>query len=245
MSPISLLLAKKTPLIWERPEPAHPPGAISLRREAIARAAMSLADKKGLGAVSLRTVAARLKVDPKRLREHVFSKDEVHELMSDAFYRELVADSLFAGDWRQILREVAHQFRRAVHKHLWFTDLTGPRIAMVPHALVYTEGALAALVDEPGFEAIDVAMRTLQHVSAYAVGAVHGESDEVRYERRFGKAWMELLFTLGPYYRRMLESGRFPRTVQGAEAPMDMSLDAVFDQGLEFMLDGIAAKLPH
>ncbi|CAM4517344.1 TetR/AcrR family transcriptional regulator [Corallococcus exiguus] len=232
-------------MIWERPEPAHEPGTVPLRREAIARAAVSRADKKGLGAVSLRTVAAALKVDSKRLRGSVFSKEELHELMVDAFYRELVADSLYAGDWRQILREVAQQFRRAVHKHLWFTDLEGPRFSMVPHALVYTEVSLAALTDEPGFEDIGIAMRTLQNVGAYAGGAVQGESAEVRYGRRFGKAWMELRDTVGPYYQRMLESGRFPRTVQVVEDPVEMSLDAVFDQGLEFMLDGIAAKLSH
>ncbi|MBN8471191.1 TetR/AcrR family transcriptional regulator C-terminal domain-containing protein [Corallococcus exiguus] len=237
--------AKKVPLLWERPEPAPPPGSVPLRWAAIARAAVSLADKKGLGAVTLRTVAAALKVDSKRLRERVFSKEELHELMVDAFYQELLADSLYGGDWRQILREVAQQSRRAVHKHLWFTDLQGPRFSMVPHALVYIDTTLDALADEPGFENIGSALRILQNVSAYATGAIVGEATEVRCERRFGKEWMEMRDTLGPYYRRRLATGRFARIVQAVEDPLGTSLDVLFDQGLEFMIDGIAARLSH
>ncbi|NRD57486.1 TetR/AcrR family transcriptional regulator [Corallococcus exiguus] len=236
---------KTVPLLWERPEPAHLHGSVPLRRAAIAQAAVSLADKKGLGAVSLRTVAAALKVDSKRLRGFVYSKKELHELMADAVYREMVAAGPYQGDWRQILRDVAHRFRRAAHKHLWFTDLVGPRMSMVPHALVYVEASLAALGEEPGFKGSGNAMRALQNVSAYAAGAIQGESAEVRYERRFGKDWTELRDTVGPYYQRMLESGRFPRTVREVESPTETSLDAVFEQGLELMLDGIAARLPR
>src|SRR3954470_10993059 len=73
-------------LVWERPEPPNRPVPAPLDRERIVRTAMGLADADGLEAVSLRKVAAALGVGPMRLYGYLDSKDELLDLMVDAFH---------------------------------------------------------------------------------------------------------------------------------------------------------------
>lgn len=242
MSPGRKPSAKKPPVVWERPEPAQRPPPVPLSREAIVQAAMGLADKEGLDAVSLRNVAAALEAGPMRLYGYVATKEELLELMVDEVYGEMAADGRLRGDWRKALRAVAHRMRRASRKHPWFTGLLGGRPHLGPHALAHLEAALAALGDTPGFEDIDTVMHALRTVNAYVIGAIQSEASELRSEVQSGKTKTEWQNATGPYLQRMLATGQFPmlaRVMQDATHP---PLDALFDQGLECVLDGIAAR---
>ncbi|RKH04278.1 TetR/AcrR family transcriptional regulator [Corallococcus carmarthensis] len=242
MSPGRKPRAKRNTLIWERPEPAHRPRSVPLSREAIARTAVSLADKKGLDAVSLRTVATALKVDPKRLRGHVLSKEELLELMVDEVHAETAADGRPPGDWREVLRAFAHQSRHAALKHPWLVDLWGGRPQLGPHALAAREAALAALGDLPGFEDINTVLFALRTVGAYTMGAMQTEISELRYAFGSGKTQTQWRSTMMPYLQRMLATGQFPNVVRLTQDAADLPLDVEFEKGLDCVLDGIAAR---
>ena len=71
-------------VIWDRPERAARGPAPSLSREEIATAAVTLADARGIEAVSMRALAVELGVGATSLYRYVARKDELIELMVDA-----------------------------------------------------------------------------------------------------------------------------------------------------------------
>jgi AcrR family transcriptional regulator len=228
-------------VVWERPEPPSRPALSPLSRERIVRAAISLADADGLDAVSLRKVAAALDAGPMRLYGYLSTKEELLQLMTDAVYGEIPAPEP-GQDWRGALRSLAHHTRSAAHRHEWFADLLGGRPALGPHALARTNALLAALDGVPGFEDINTVMHAGRAVSAYLIGAIKTEIAERRAERATGMDKARWQADSGPYVVRMLATGRFPalaKMIRDADHP---TADTAFDTGLDYVLDGIAAR---
>lgn len=228
-------------LIWERPEPPSRPALTPLSRERIVAAAITLADADGLTAVSLRKVAAELDAGPMRLYGYLSTKEELLDLMVDAVYAEIPAPE--SGDWRAALRSLAHRLRDAAHRHPWFADLAGGRPSLGPHALAHMEGTLAALDGAPGFDHIDTVARAVETVSAYAIGAIRKESAEWRAEATSGMDVRQWQHAVGPYLTRALATGRYPTVAKLVRDAAHLSVDAVFDAGLEYVLAGVAARL--
>jgi AcrR family transcriptional regulator len=216
---------------------------VPLSRDAIVRAAIAIADADGLGAVSLRKVAAALDAGPMRLYGYLSTKDELLDLMADAIYAEMAPDQASPRNWRDVLRSIAQATRQAARRHPWFVDLLGGRPHQGPNALAYLERSLAALHEAPGFERIDAVMQAAKTINAYVIGAIRNEASELRAERESGMdkpAWQAASWS---YMERMIATGRFPtlaRVVRDASHP---PADVEFDLGLDCVLDGIAARL--
>jgi AcrR family transcriptional regulator len=230
-------------LVWDRPEPVKRPAPGPLTRERIVRAAIAIADKKGLEGVSLRKVAAKLKAGPMRLYGYTSTKEGLLELMVDAVYGEIAETEPIRGGWREALRSIAHRTREAAKRHEWFADLLGGRVHLGPSALAHLEASLAALGRTRGFEDVDANMQALGTVNAYVIGAIRGEASELRAELQSGMTEPEWQGATWPYLQRMIATGRFPmieRVVKEARHP---SSDEAFERGLECVLDGIAAGL--
>ena len=231
------------PLIWERPEPTKRKGAGPLSRERIVRAAMAIADKQGLGEVSLRKVAARLKAGPMRLYGYTETKEGLLEMMVDAVYGEIAEAGPIRGTWRQVLRSIAHRTREAARTHDWFVELLGGRLHFGPNALAHWEASLAALAAAPGFEDIDSVLLAVGTVNAYVVGAARREASELSAEIETGMNEQQWQDATWPYLERMIETGRFPtiaRVVHDAKHP---SSDVAFERGLDCVIEGIGARV--
>ncbi|MFE2263107.1 TetR/AcrR family transcriptional regulator C-terminal domain-containing protein [Streptomyces griseosporeus] len=223
-------------LVWERPEPPDRPVPAPLNRERIVRAAIELADADGLEAVSLRKVATALGVGPMRLYSYIDSKEELLDLMVDAAYAEIRP----AGDtWREVLRSLAETTRQAVHAHEWLADLLGGRPQLGPHALARGEAVVAAL---DGVDVDDV-MPVVGAVDAYVIGAVRREIAERRAERATGMDEKHWQAALGPYLERTFATGRFPALATVVRDAAHLDADATFTRGLDFLLDGIEARI--
>ncbi|WP_406835226.1 TetR/AcrR family transcriptional regulator [Streptomyces sp. AHU1] len=223
-------------LVWERPEPPNRPVPASLSRERIVRAAIDLADADGLEAVSLRKVATALDVRPMRLYGYIAGKEELLDLMVDAAYAEIRA----TGDgWREALRSHAEATRRAAHEHEWLADLLGGRPQLGPHSLASGETVLAALGDVD----VDSVMPMVAAVKAYVIGAVRREIAERRAERATGMDEKHWQASLGPYLQRTLATGRFPALATVVRDAAHLDADQTFRTGLDFLLDGIEARI--
>ncbi|MEV6809839.1 TetR/AcrR family transcriptional regulator C-terminal domain-containing protein [Streptomyces sp. NPDC051132] len=223
-------------LVWERPEPPNRPVPAPLSRERIVRAAIRLADADGLEAVSLRKVATVLDVRPMRLYGHIAGKEELLDLMVDAAYAEIRP----AGDgWREVLRSLAEATRHAAHEHEWLADLLGGRPQLGPHALACGETVMAAL---GGLE-LDAVMPMVAAVNAYVIGAVRREIAERRAERATGMDEKHWQAALGPYLERTFATGRFPALATVVRDAAHLDADHTFRTGLDFLLDGIEARL--
>ena len=223
-------------VVWERPEPPDRPVPAPLSRDLIVRAAIRLADADGLNAVSLRKVAGVLDVGPMRLYGYIDTKEELLDLMVDAVHAEIRP----AGDdWRAVLRSLAETTRQAVHRHEWLADLIGGRPQLGPHALARGEAVVSAL---DGVD-VDVVMPVVAAVDAYVIGAVRREIAELRAERATGMNQEQWQASFGPYLERTFASGRFPALATVVRDAAHLDADETFRTGLDFLLDGIAARI--
>ncbi|WP_027346771.1 TetR/AcrR family transcriptional regulator [Hamadaea tsunoensis] len=223
-------------VVWERPEPPERPVPAPLSRERLVRAAIKLADADGLDAVSLRKVAAALGVGPMRLYGYIATKEELLDLIIDTVYAEIRP----AGDdWRQVLRSVAEATRRAVQQHEWLADLIGGRPHLGPNTLATGEAVQAAMT---GVD-LDVVVPAVAAVNAYVVGAVRREIAERRAERASGMDIKQFQAAHGPYLQRTFATGRFPALSRVVRDGPHLSADETFRIGLEFLLDGIQARI--
>lgn len=223
-------------LVWERPEPPDRPVLAPLSRERIVRAAIRLADADGLEAVSLRKVAAALDAGPMRLYGYIDTKEELLDLMVDAVYAEIRP----AGDgWREMLRSMAESTRQAAHQHEWLADLMGGRPALGPHAMARGEAVVAAM----GGIHVDYVMPVVDAVNAYVIGAVRREITERRAERATGMDETQWQQAYGPYLERAFATGRFPTLATVVRDAAHLDADQTFRTGLDFLLDGIEARI--
>ncbi|HEX4215013.1 MAG TPA: TetR/AcrR family transcriptional regulator C-terminal domain-containing protein [Candidatus Dormibacteraeota bacterium] len=226
-------------LVWERPEPLRKPAASPLSRERIVAAAVGLADREGLESVSLRRVAAALEAGPMRLYGYLSTKEELLDLMVDSVHAEIVPEA--AGDgWRETLRDLALRTRRAALRHPWLADLLGRRPHLGPNALARVEACLAVLGRSDGFARPGAAGQALATVDAYVIGAIRRETAELRARVATGmdnEAWQP---ASGPYLTRVLATGRYPALAAAVEADPSVDPGAMFESGLECVLDGLA-----
>ena len=116
-----------------------------LTRARIVAAAVELADREGLGAVTLRGLASRLRVHVTSLYNHVRDKEDV----LDGIVESLIAEAnLPTGNiaWDKWIRQFAAAIRAVAHRHpgaftaFHHRQVHGPRVAES------TEAALAAFL---------------------------------------------------------------------------------------------------
>ncbi|MEU3505853.1 TetR/AcrR family transcriptional regulator [Streptomyces hundungensis] len=223
--------------VWDRPEPTTRP--VPLDRERIVAAALALADEGGLEAVSVRKVAARLDAGPMRLYRFVSSKEELFDLMVNEVQGEIVPEGQPA-DWRETLSALAHRTRQAALRHEWLADLLGGRPALGPNGLAVAEATLAAF---DGLVDVDTAMRAVETVSAYYIGAIRREIANLRAERATGLSKHDWQRASGPHLTRMLATGDFPALAKMVHDGTHVDAETSFTTGLEWILDAVSAKI--
>ncbi|MET2715672.1 TetR/AcrR family transcriptional regulator C-terminal domain-containing protein [Streptomyces harbinensis] len=116
-----------------------------LTREAILLAALELADREGLPAVSMRRIAAALGVEAMTLYHHIPGK----EALLDGMVEQLVARAQphrpSSGTWQEHLRDLAHALRAALLAHPHLVPLLATRRATTARNLDAMENALRTL----------------------------------------------------------------------------------------------------
>ncbi|MFI8456480.1 TetR/AcrR family transcriptional regulator C-terminal domain-containing protein [Kitasatospora sp. NPDC085464] len=219
--------------------------SVELSAERIVRAAMEIADREGLAALSMRSVAARLGVAAMSPYRYVPSKDDLVLLMADAAFGEESFPADPPGEWRARLETGAHTLWRIYRRHPWLAQvgvLTRP--LMLPALLDHAEWALAAL-DGHGLDAATVLdLHVLLY--SYVQGiAVHLER-EAQAEATTGLTEDQWMDRQGPALAAIVTGERHPvfaRMVGSLGNDYDLDLDALFAFGLKPLLDGVAAMI--
>jgi AcrR family transcriptional regulator len=117
-------------------------------RSEVTAAAIALADREGLPAVSMRRVAAELGTGAASLYRYVDSRDDLLDLMID----EMAAGYRLpepGGPWLPALLEVYRQGRALMLRHRWLPELLLTRSTLGPHATDLLEHVLAVLAGHP------------------------------------------------------------------------------------------------
>jgi AcrR family transcriptional regulator len=115
--------------------------------------ALKLADKKGLEALSMRSLAAALKVEAMSLYNHVESKEHLLDGLVDLVVAEIPLPAR-GGDWKAAMRKRAQDAHAVLLEHPWATQLFLSRINVGPHMLRYIDASLGCLL-EAGFSYAD------------------------------------------------------------------------------------------
>jgi|SRR5688572_24979427 len=140
-----------------------------LTRARIVAAAVEVADREGLAAVSLRRLAAELGVHVTSLYNHVATKDA----LLDAMMEQLVADARLptnASTWEEWVRRFAHAVRVIVRRHPGASEVLHLRTVQGPEAAASAEAALAAF-RAAGFDVVE-AYNAVKATSYAVLGAV-------------------------------------------------------------------------
>jgi len=135
-------------LIWLRPEKAGVGRPAQRSRAEITTAAVRLADRSGLGAVSMRHVAAELGTGAGSLYRYVDTRDDLLDLMADQVYGEYDFGAP-TGNWLDDLVEVGVQAREIFRRHPWLVDLVMARPVVGPNGVDVVEHVLAVLAHHP------------------------------------------------------------------------------------------------
>jgi AcrR family transcriptional regulator len=233
-------------VIWDRPERAARGPAPSHSRQEIATAAVTLADTRGIEAVSMRSLALELGVGATSLYRYVARKDELIELMVDAVMGDDLQFEL-RGDWREDLRSFAHALRAMTLRHPWMVVPSAGLRNFGPNTARCYEQVLSA-IEGLGLE-IDDMLVMVETLDAFVRGRALEELSEQEAVRRSGLDQEQWMRTQIPYIESLIESGRYPlltRVVLDARAPHDPNrLEHGFNLGLERVLDGLATMLRY
>ncbi|WHT22028.1 TetR/AcrR family transcriptional regulator C-terminal domain-containing protein [Crossiella sp. CA-258035] len=190
----------------------------------ITAAAVRLLDEHGLAGLSTRKLAAELGVQSPTLYWHVRNKDELLDLVAEAICAEAfdIDESL---PWREQLATGLRQFRTLLRSHRDAAQLLRARPPRGPHRLGHIETTTRILLDA-GFSPADTAAISVllaDHVLASAA-----EDD-----RRAGTA---------PRAGLSPPEG-FPHLARVAPAYRELTGEALFELGVQVLLDGLAARL--
>ena len=136
---------------------------VPLSRERVLRAAVALADERGIEELSMRKLGQQLGVEAMSLYNHVANKEDVLDGMVDFVVGEI--DPPPTGtDWKTAVRERALSARRALLRHPWTSRVLESRTTPTPMVLEYFD-SMIGLFRAGGFS-ID-----LTHHAMHAMGS--------------------------------------------------------------------------
>lgn len=208
-----------------------------LSRDDIVAAAVALADEGGIGAVSMRKVAAELDVEAMSLYHHVANKEDLLDGMVDAVMAEFEIPTE-AADWREALRHRSHAARASLRRHPWAIALLGSRTSP-GLATLHHHDAVIGVLRRGGFSVVGAA-HAFALLDAYLYGFALQErnlpfdtGDDV------GELAQEIVGHLAPdQYPHLVEMAVEHIMVPGYDFGHE------FDHGLELVLTALDRSRP-
>jgi AcrR family transcriptional regulator len=203
----------------------------SLSREALVRVAIELADNEGIAAVTMHRLAALAGSKAMSLYRYVPSKEVLLDLMWDVAMG--APPALGSGRWRSKLTRWATANFERLEQHPWLIELVASVRSVGPRWTGWLEGGLAAMAKLPlnPSEKLAVLMVIDGHLRS-AARLRFGVKADPQWTADFARmlqrsAADDVYPTLGAMVRR------------GEFAAPGMSMDQMFQFGLDRILDGI------
>jgi AcrR family transcriptional regulator len=202
-----------------------PPARLS--RDKILAAAVRLADREGLEAVTMRRLGQALGVEAMSLYKHVANKDAILDGLLERVLAEVELPQ--PGDWETELRRAAVSMHDALARHPWACGLVMAP-ASSPNALGarirYIEALLRTL-REAGFTPTE-AYYGYHALDSHAVGFTmwelgHSVPDDAVVEKLV----------------HQIESGAYPYLLEHARQHEDDHRQSSFEFGLDLIFDGL------
>jgi AcrR family transcriptional regulator len=208
-----------------------------LSRERVLRAAVELADRGGVEALSMRKLGQELGVDAMALYRHVRGKDDLLDGVVELIVGEIQRPPV-GGDWKATLRGQAMGARAVMLRHPWARRVLEERGTSGPAALAHIEAVLATLRDA-GFS-IDIAHHALHVLDSRIFGFNQALFEDSGPADLSPEAEAAIIRALAGY----------PRVSELAQAASHEGVlgrcddDVEFAFGLDLILDGLERLRP-
>jgi AcrR family transcriptional regulator len=156
-----------------RTSPSGQPPRAPLSKQRVLRAAVALADRGGVGSLSMRKLAQELGVEAMSLYHHVANKDDILDGIVDVVFGEVDLPSGEA-DWKAAMRRRAISAREALRRHPWAIGLMESRSTPGPATLRHHDAVLGIL-RSAGFS-VELAAHAFSVLDSYIYGFALQES---------------------------------------------------------------------
>jgi AcrR family transcriptional regulator len=215
-----------------------------LSGEQIVAAATQIADRDGLGRLSMRTLADELGITAMSLYGYVPSKAELLDVMADRAYGEIALPGDPAATWQVRLAALAQQHWTLLLSHPWLLQIAASRPLLGPGMTALYDAELTA-VDGLGLTDIDMDL-IVSLLDDYVRGAAGGAVEAAEAQARTGMSDQQWWETYGPLLAEVLDPARYPVAVRvgtaaGAEYGAAHDPARSFRFGLQRIIEGIGA----
>lgn len=215
--------------------------------EQIIDAAITIADRDGPDAITMRAVARELDVGVMSLYWHVPSKRQLEGMLLGRMLEEAAPSAEPTDDWREDLASVARSARHNLLRHPWVVDLfssiTFEYEAVLTHGFLrHIESTLRMVDGLPLDFETKISIHTI--LDDFAMGFTFGEITEGRRLEAMGVTEEELHRKLGPQLQEMLAEGDYPRFTYYIQHDHELpDKETQFENALQIILDGIEVQL--
>ena len=214
----------------EAPRSAQDPGNDQpLSRDRIVAAAIELLDAQGVDGLTTRRLADRLGSGVMSLYWHVASKDDVFDLALDKVLEYRGAPQIVESqNWRADTVYMLEDWRATMLCHPW-SALLLPRRPLGPNMLSRLE-LLGQTLSRAGVEDADL-NAAIWSLWNYVMGATITRAS-------FGLSDADMAAA----QQRLSRLGELYPAIERSRLLLDDDWDGVFRRGLDFLLDGLAAR---
>jgi len=140
-----------------------------LSRNLVLGAAVSLADRDGIQALSMRKLGRELGVEAMSLYNHVGGKGDLIDGMVDSVFSE-IEDPRDNGQWHEEMKARAFSARRVLNRHPWAIGLMDSRLTPGPATLKHHNSVIGTL-RQAGFS-VEMAAHAYSVLDSYTYGFV-------------------------------------------------------------------------
>ncbi|MYV97124.1 TetR/AcrR family transcriptional regulator C-terminal domain-containing protein [Streptomyces sp. SID3343] len=214
-----------------------------LTRQRIVEAAIAIADADGLGAVSMRRIAAELGVAAMTLYRHIPGKDDLVAAMADTVFGERPLPTAGPIGWRARLETSCRLQWEMYRRHPWLAHtMSMTRPLPTVRGMMHVEWSMAEFEDLTPDVMIHIAVTMLNYVRGTAINlALEDEA-----ERATGVSSEEWLQAQDATMELILRTNDFPMYAAALTSPdLLLDLDSLFTFGLDRILDGIGTLVAN
>jgi AcrR family transcriptional regulator len=219
----------------QTPEPATQTRT-PLSRERVLEAAVALADREGLEALTMRRLADELGAGAMSLYHHVANKEELLAGMIDVVFSEIELPTTDV-DWRTAMRRRGRSTRAALNRHRWAVGRMEGTHSGLSSARVHE--AVLGCLREAGFS-VEATIQAMSVQDAYIYGFALQETD-----LPFETAEESAAVAEAQGFDQEALTKEFPylaEVVAGHVAKVGYDFTEAFEYGLDLILDALEQR---
>ncbi|MHA7304713.1 TetR/AcrR family transcriptional regulator C-terminal domain-containing protein [Arthrobacter sp. TMN-49] len=216
-----------------------PQARVPLSRARVLQCAVEIADRRGIAAVTMRSIAAKLGVKPMSLYYYVANKGALLDGLIDIVFSEVELPSS-TEKWDTAMRTRAASVRRALGRHPWAIGLLESRMAPGLATLRHHNATLGVL-RHAGFS-VALSAHAYALLDSYIYGFALQENS-----LPFTGEGNDVAEIAAPMVEQF-SSGEFPHLVEVATEHVlkpGYNFGDEFEIGLTLILEGLARWLPR